>query len=262
MILVDCHNLVYRVAYTHHGLSHNGVSTGAIFGFLKQVLGLMEKYPTGYSGEICFCWDSPRSLRKEFHPEYKGNRNKDDPPPEVADARGQIDLLRNDILPRIGFPNQIFQGGYEADDLIGALARSPGRHIIISSDHDLYQLLGPSTAMHRPGKSDLYTHRDFMVEFGIAPSLWTEAKALAGDPGDNIVGLKGVGIRTAIKLLLGNGSDKLVQRVRNNMDIINRNRRLVTLPWEGCDPGELKESRLDRDELVDVCREYGIRELV
>lgn len=257
MILIDCHNLVYRVAYTHHGLSHNGQPTGVVFGFLKQVMGLMEKYP----GEICFCWDSINSLRKEFHPEYKGNRNKDDPPPEVVDAHGQTDLLRDDILPRIGLPNQHHCSGYEADDLIGALTRIPGRHVIVSSDHDLYQLLGPSTVIHRPGKNDIYHHGHFMAEFGIAPSLWVEAKAIAGDPSDNIVGLKGVGIKTAIKLLTGKGSSRLIKMVRDNMDLVERNRKLVTLPWEGCDPGDVQESKLDRDELVDVCREYGISDI-
>jgi len=257
LILIDCHNIVYRVAYTHYGLTHNEQPTGVIFGFLKQVMGLMGRYP----GEMCFCWDSPRSLRKDFYPKYKGNRNKDEPPPEVADAYGQMVLLRNDILPRIGLSNQHFCDGYEADDLIGVLTKSPGKHIVVSSDHDLYQLLGPSTMIHRPGKNDIYTHYHFMTEFGIAPSMWVDAKAMAGDPSDNIEGLKGVGIKTAIKLLTGKGSNKLVQRVRDNMDIIERNRKLVTLPWEGCDPGDIKESKLDKDELWAVCDEYGIRGL-
>jgi DNA polymerase-1 len=258
LILIDCHNIVYRVAYTHHGLSHNGSPTGVIFGFLKQVITLMDRYP----GEICFCWDSPRSLRKEFYPEYKGNRNKDEPPPEVVDAHGQMTLLRDDLLPRIGLQNQMFQDGYEADDLIGALTRTPGKHIIVSSDHDLYQLLGPSTVIHRPGKNDIYHHGHFMTEYNIAPSMWIEAKALAGDPSDNIEGLKGVGIKTAIKLLTGRGSNKLIQKVRDNEHVVIRNRKLVTVPWEGCDPGDVLESKLDKGELRAVCSQYGMRNLI
>lgn len=264
MVLIDCHNLAHRIAHTHHGLSHNGRPTGVIFGFLMQVMGLLQRYPMGHIGEVCFCWDSPRGslFRRQFFPGYKADRDDRELSRATIDALPQMESLRDRILPGIGLPNQFIQFGHEADDLVAALARHPGRHIVVSSDQDLFQLLGPSVAIHRPGRNDIYSHLDFMAEFGISPQLWIEAKALAGDSSDNVDGIKGVGIKTAIRLLLGNGPRGLIQRVKDNEDIVARNRRLVSLPWPGCQVGEVKQSRLDLGELQFFCNEYGMEGLL
>lgn len=270
MLLIDGNNIAMREAHARAGLSHDGMPTGAIMGFLQQVRRLTREYP----GEVCFCWDShpEASLRKQFWPGYKANRVRSvlQVPRAVVDARMQIHLLRTDILPRIGYSNQFIQEGYEADDLVAALAKLdidivsrtiPMPHVIVSSDKDLWQCMGPNVMMSIPGRGG-YTHRDFEREYGLPVRQWCRAKAIAGDPSDGIDGIAGVGIKTAIKYLNALASAKIEHKIDSQWDLVERNARLVTLPWPGCNPGPVRPSAFDPGAFRDVCREYGLRSLL
>jgi len=113
-LLIDCCSIGYKIAYGMPALSYDGSNTHIIFGFLKQLLILAEKFSTS---QFIFAWDSRQSYRKMFDPEYK--RRDPDPAKEalINDARRQFNLLYNDVLPMMGFKNVFMITGYEADDL-------------------------------------------------------------------------------------------------------------------------------------------------
>ena len=263
MLLIDGNNLAYREGYSKLGLSYQGKPTNVIYGFLYQILRLIRRFP----GEVCFCWDSKESFRRGFYPQYKMNRRKKSIEIDIIDILSQINELKDNILPRIGYINNFTQSGYEADDLVAhfclATAGSGDRKIIVSSDNDLYQLLGPRTSNYNLGKKALYSHEDFQKEYHCFPSQWIQVKAIAGDTSDGIDGVPGVGIKTAIKHLnTGSGGGKLAQKIKAHVEIIARNRQLIKLPWPGCDPGPIRPSRLDEREFRLVCAEWGLGSLV
>lgn len=281
MLLIDMPNLCMREAFAKAGLSHKGKSSGVVYGCLQQVRWLLARFP----GEVCCCWDGPRKalLRRRLYPGYKAGRDAREPSPEAMEAGPQMALLRRNILPRLGLPNQMLQEGYEADDLIARISnligieyRSPkpgdggsnpswcANIVIASSDNDLYQLLGPRTSIYHLGKKRMYTWRDFQDEHeGLSPAFWPRVKAMAGDSSDDIPGIPGVGIKTAIKYLFDRLSpkSKVMCEIKNGLDLINRNRELVALPWPGCDPGPVQESRFNEREFQRICSEWGIRGL-
>lgn len=279
MLIIDMPNLCLREAFAKAGLTHRGRPSGVVFGALQQLRTLMGRFP----GEVCCCWDGPRKdlLRRRFWPGYKAARDDKETPEAARDAYPQMDLLREEILPRLGLPNQVLQEGYEADDLIAVFCNWPVRfnlntgqiypHVIISSDSDLFQLLGPRTSQyrfknglvkHHEGRG-LYTHQMFAEEYNIAPMQWVEVKAIAGDSSDGIDGVPGVGVKTAVKhLRTGSGGGKLAQKIKAHAGVIARNRRLIRLPWPGCDPGPVRPSRFNEREFMRVCGEWGLGSLM
>jgi DNA polymerase I len=267
VLVFDGQNVAYREWFSKAGLSHNGKPTGAILGFLRQLRSLLELYP----GEVAICWDSRRSLRREFHSEYKANRrNGGEIPDQIKDVFTQIEDLRDHILPRIGYPNQHIQDGFEADDLVAVLCQRPidAYRVIISSDNDLFQCLGPSVFMHNVYTKKKYTYKDFQEEYGVTPRRWPDVKAMAGDVGDNVIGVKGIGIKTAVRALSPQlpgekgVSDTLSRRIEEHREIIERNKKLVLLPWPGCDPGPVQQSKFNEREYIRVCNEYGLDSLL
>jgi DNA polymerase I len=200
-------------------------------------------------------------LRRRFWPGYKANREGKQMPEAVLDAYPQMELLRKGLLPRLGLVNQMFQDGYEADDLIAGLSMISSPVTIVSSDSDLFQLLGPRCYIYNLGKKANYTYRDFMGEYGVSPYLWTEIKAIAGDNSDGIDGVPGIGIKTAVKYVCGAAKFKTMEKVASYKQVIERNRALIRLPWPGCRPGEVRMSRFDEREFMRVCSEWGLRSL-
>jgi 5'-3' exonuclease len=268
MLLIDMPNLCLREAHAKAGLNYKGRPSGVVYGALQQLRNLMRRFP----GEVCCCWDSPRSnsLRKAFYPEYKANRDGKDLPEAVSDAYPQMTMLRAEILPRLGLPNQFVQNGYEADDLIAYLAYNSWQRVngdkmvIISSDNDLFQLLGPRVSIYNIGRKASMGYTDFRREFGVSPMQWIEVKALAGDDGDNIEGIAGVGVKTAVKIVLGRPVSRKIQQEVSafcSMGHLERNRKLIKLPWEGTDPGSIQQSQFDEREFMRVCAEWGLRNI-
>jgi hypothetical protein len=154
--------------------------------------------------QIAFCFDHGKPKRARLYPAYKANRKPEsiEDKEHRSERNRQINLLRNEYLPAIGFKNVFWQEGYEADDLIASIVRSNARLTdiaILSSDKDLYQLLSPRVFMWNRGKKT--TLQSFYQEWGIKPDRWAEVKAMAGCTSDNIEGIDGVGEKTAIKFL-------------------------------------------------------------
>jgi DNA polymerase-1 len=246
ILLVDANFLAWRAHHSTGNLSHNGSTTGVAFGFLKEILALQELHRPD---RIVFCFDSKHSKRKEVFPEYKDNRVYDEHHREVC---GQIKRLRKEILPGVGFRNVFVSRGFEADDLVAALALALAKGdeaVIVASDKDFYQLLSKRVSIWNPMKRVLYTRKAFREEWGLErPSHWVTVKAIAGCGTDNVKGIEGVGERTACKYLNGTlkeGSAKWKAiKSTEGLAVWNRNLRLVGLPFEGLAAPVLRDDEI------------------
>lgn len=259
ILVVDGNALCYSAFYSTGQLSHKNQDTGVIYGFFNQI---QHACQTQQVAHIAFCWDSRQSRRKLIFPAYKSNRGKSDP--QILRCLKQITLLREELIPRLGFKNSFHKTGFEADDLIARVcvtSQSGQERIIMSNDQDLYQLLSAGTTIYKPSKRRLYTLHDFMRDYGIPPYFWAEVKAIAGCSSDAIPGIPGIGEKRALdfikhppgpykrhpKIELGEGS-----RIRE------RNLKLVKLPFEGTPPLELDWSELPSfAEWILLCEELG-----
>jgi DNA polymerase-1 len=263
-LVVDVSNLAYRALYTTGSLSHNGEATGVLYGIFKTISDLDELFCATH---ILFCFDGGYDKRQEILPEYKRNRKKelDEEQKEIRrDLRRQLYRLRTQYLPDAGFNNVFWQEGYEADDIIASVVRnSTEETVIVSSDHDLFQLLAPHVTIWNPIKKKAITEKSFTDQWGIGPMSWVDVKALAGCTTDNIPGIPGVGEKTAAKFLSGSlkkGSKKYDSIIAAN-DIWDRNDKLVRLPMEGTESFEVREDKVTTGDWNRMVESLGMKTL-
>lgn len=133
---------------------------------------------------ILFTWDSRKNLRRERYPLYK-NRNKDRTAEEIEEWRiayAQYTLLRRKILPMIGFNNQFWQKGYEADDIMSKFVQEHSdeyQMTLVTSDEDMYQTLN-HCRIYKLTTNKFYSYKDLFTEYQINPNKWKDVKAIAG----------------------------------------------------------------------------------
>jgi DNA polymerase I len=274
VIVVDCNAVCHRVKHTMKDLTYHEKKTGVIFGFLDYVLRFAKRYNTKH---FVFCWDSGKSHRLNIFPQYKEKRrnHKKECTPEERElnmiAYDQFNILRTVTLKYLGFQNLLIQTGREADDLVAtSVATLFFKHdykadqiIVVSADEDMFQLLEHCTYAPlyggKKGKKKEYTKMDFQDEYGIAPSDWNMVKAIAGCTSDEIPGIPNVKEDRAIKYLthvLTKG--KIYDAIYNGHEIINRNLKLVTLPFEGTRFFPIKfDDKHSLQKFYDVCDDYG-----
>lgn len=261
-LVVDCNYLCHRAIHTMGTLSFEDHNTDVIFGFLKQILSYAKIHKTN---DIIFCWDSVNSKRKKLYSKYKANRHKKDLTPEEIelkkDGYKQFNELKTRVLPLMGFKNIYSQDGYEADDLIATTVMYHEKDfILITSDHDMYQLLD-FTDMWNPSSKKLYTYNNFFNEWGVNPYDWIEIKSLAGCSSDNIEGIQGVGEKTAAKYIKEKlkTSSKIYRKIKKEEEIILKtNVPLVQLPFPGTKVYKIFNNKLDFDNFIqNVCYWYS-----
>lgn len=265
LLIIDCNYLCHRARFTTGPLSYKGQATGVIFGFLNQLFTIgKETMPRN----IIFTWDSRQSKRKRILSEYKGNRKKqdDDSEEDLEATFRQFHMLRKELLPNLGFSNNWMQVGYEADDLIAEICFTcPEEQIVIaSSDDDLLQLLTEQVSIYNLGRKEFYTEQKFIEEYGIKPSQWTEVKKIAGCSSDNVSGISGVGEKTAIKYLKDElkSNTKTFQKIQREPDIIDRNEKLVKLPFQGTKIDSIEEQSFNAYELKRICKHFGFTKMI
>lgn len=238
LILIDGNSLINRAFYATPLLtSKNGAPTNAVYGFINMLLKLISEEAPEYIA-VCFDVHHP-TFRHGMYAEYKGTRK---PMPE--DLRPQIPLLK-EVLTAMGIAT-VEKAGFEADDLIGTIAKKTDVLTeIITGDRDSFQLVDKNTEVHftKRGISDVevYSEENFKEKTSLEPWQIIELKALMGDSSDNIPGIAGVGEKTALSLLLKYGSvenlynhtedltGKLKERVINGHDSANLSRLLATI---------------------------------
>lgn len=196
LIIIDWFNLIFRVFYAVPPFhTRDGKPVNALFWYTKALMQIM-RMDAEY---IIMTFDSGgETFRSEADENYKAHR--DGMPDDLGSQMDAIfevtDLL---WIPRIAVP------GYEADDIIGTLAvkhrDDMDRVLIVSSDKDLFQLIGWHVFVYDAMKDRLYDEEEAVKKFEIHPAQIVDYLALIGDTADNIPGVKWIGPKTAVTLL-------------------------------------------------------------
>jgi len=228
LFLVDGHALAYR---SHYAFAHNplinsqGEETSAVYGFINTLLTLFDKYSPPY---IAVTFDSAgKTFRHEKFEAYKANRK---PMPEPLAAQLPIIFAVLDAM-RI---RHVALQGYEADDIIATLTRRWSNEIpvdIVTGDKDLFQLINDRVRVIRPGRgSVLDSELDppaLEEKIGLKPEQIVDYLALMGDSSDNIPGVRGVGEKTAKKLLAEYGNLKSIYEHIDDIPSASLKQKLV-----------------------------------
>ena len=218
VILVDGNNLMFRSYYAtlYSGsmmTNSEGFPTNALYGFVNMMNKIISEENPEY---IMVAFDIGKTFRHEKYDYYKGKR---DETPE--DLKKQFPVAKK-ILNAMGI--KYFElAGYEADDIIGTFAKKVDEEAefvatIVSSDKDLLQLISEDVDVKLLKQKDyIRMNREvFMNTYGLEPIKMIDLKSLMGDQSDNIPGVKGIGEKTAIKLLQTYSSlDGVYQNIEN-----------------------------------------------
>ncbi len=279
LFLVDGSALAYR---SHFGfirtplINSKGMNTGAIMGYARTLLRLIrEEHPT----HMAVAFDTPEpTFRHEMYPPYKATREK--MPEEMV---GQLPWMKK-ITEALAIP-VLELPGWEADDVIGTLAKKAeeeGFEVrIVTGDKDFMQIVSPRVVLHDILKqgSDLIVVDPAKVKekFGVPPEKVIDVLALMGDSSDNVPGVKGVGPKTALKLIDAYGSvegvleaapsipqKKLRENLIHDADMARLSKDLVTIRLDcpiDADPKDLKLGEPDRETLDGIFKELEFRSL-
>lgn len=213
MLLTDG-NSVAHAAHNGTKLSTGDMETQAIFGTLNTIRDLLGKF-TGFSPIVLWDAGTPKE-RVELFPEYKGNRDLNDPS-RVSLRTQKPYILR--ALFHLGIPQMAAEGA-EADDLAGMLAQKAEmkgiQTILVTGDRDWLQLVGEHVSWYEHRTEKVVNHALFKSETGYAtPRGFLEGKALRGDSSDNVPGVGGIGEKGAVEFIARYGSVKgFVDEVR------------------------------------------------
>ena len=209
IFLVDGHALIYRAFYaliSRPLRTSRGENTSAAWGVVNFLLRLQTRYQPEY---LVWVLDAGNSFRTERYPEYKSTRQK-----LGAELQADFDTALEQVsalLAAFRVPVLAIEG-YEADDVIGTVARreaAAGRQVVIvSGDKDFYQLIGPRVALLNPGRGGSAGVEEHWVDernaaerLGVPPSQVVDYLALVGDSSDNVPGVRGIGEKGAVQLL-------------------------------------------------------------
>lgn len=219
LFLLDAYALIYRAYYAlirSPRITSGGFNTSAIFGFCNTLDEILRKEKPDY---IAVCFDPPggHTFRHEVYPEYKAQRDK-----QPEDITLSIPYIKR-ILAAYRIP-VIEKAGFEADDVIGSLAKIAEQEgfttYMMTPDKDYGQLVDNHTFMYRPALKgqgfEVRGPKEVCERYGIAaPRQVIDLLALEGDASDNVPGCPGVGEKTAAKLISEWGS---VENLLDNVD--------------------------------------------
>jgi DNA polymerase-1 len=262
LFLIDGSSYIFRAFYAIRHLSNSkGVPTNAVFGFTQMLLKVLKDYQPDY---IVVTFDSKApTFRSDVYREYKANR------PAMPES----------LTPQIPYIKKIVEGyriailemeGYEADDLIGTVAKGVEPEadvVIITGDKDLLQLVSEHIEVYDTMKEVRYKVDSVIQRFGVRPEQVVEVMGLSGDAIDNIPGVPGIGEKTAIQLIKTFGSidhllshvdevpqKKLREKLESHGDQARLSRQLATIRTDapirckltdftvtGADPKSLRE---------------------
>jgi len=216
LYIVDGHALCYRAYFAfikNPLINSDGQNTSAIFGFARMLLKLIKEEKPDY---IAVAFDPPKkSFRFELYPEYKANRQKMPP-----DLKSQVEEIKN-LVDVLGI-KRLMEMDYEADDILGTVAKNFASKdlevMLVTGDKDAYQLVGPNVRIYANKKGiteyEIYDAKEVESKLGLPPGKVIDYMALTGDSSDNVPGVKGIGEKTAQKLIETFGSlEKLYERI-------------------------------------------------
>ncbi len=244
LVLIDGHSIINRAFYGVPDLTNSaGLHTNAIYGFLNILFKLLDEEQPDYL-VVAFDEHAP-TFRHEMYPEYKGTRGA------MADElREQVPVLRQ-LLEAMQVMC-VSKAGYEADDLLGTLAKKSEKAGIevklVSGDRDLLQIATEHICIRIPhtkgGKTtiDDFYAKDVREKYQVDPDGFIQLKALMGDTSDNVPGVPKVGEKTATQLLVEFGSienlyahldqvskKSIRESLEQNRELLDLSLKLVTI---------------------------------
>jgi len=271
--LVDGNSYIHRA---YHAIGHltnsKGLPTNAIYGFTKMLLKLMKEKSPDY---IAVVLDAKGpTFRNALYKDYKATR-----PPMPDDLVEQLPYIWS-IIRGLNI-SVIEMSGYEADDIIGTLARKGEEKnqdiVIVTGDKDFRQIISPRVSLWDTMKDRVMDYELFLTEYNIEPHQVTDMMGLSGDSSDNIPGVPGVGEKTALNLVKQYGSleniyehiseikqKKLKENLEGNHAEAVLSKKLVTIDRHVPiteDIDDLKSKEPGRDELLKIFEELEFKGL-
>lgn len=287
IVLLDAHAVLHRGYHAMQGFAtRDGRPTGAIYGLLTMVLKLHNEIKPDY---IAAAFDLPKpTFRHTTYDGYKAGRAK------AEDALAEQLKVAPSICERLSIPVYCAEG-FEADDMLGTIVeqlkdRKDVRIIIASGDMDTLQLVDDGNVLvytlRKGNDTALFDSKAVLERYGFGPELIPDYKGLAGDPSDNIMGIKGIGDKTATELVRQFGTIenmyKALKKDRNQFLEKGFKERMVALIEGGEEealfsktlatirrdapvtyefPEKKWEETLDMDEYEKLCDEFEFRSL-
>ena len=221
ILLIDGNSMANRAFYATMGRmmkTPTGISTNAVYGFFQIMFKTIEEENPD---KIIVAFDiSSSEKRTKIFSEYKAGRHKT---PE--DLTMQFPIIK-ELLRMMNIPI-VQKDGIEADDILGAIAKKEGKKgnkiIILTGDRDYFQLVDINVNIRYPktimGKTEYIIYDNYKIneEYGLTPEKLIEVKALMGDASDNIPGVKGIGEKTALKLIIQfENLEKIYEYIENS----------------------------------------------
>lgn len=272
LFLLDGMALAYRAYFAFISrplINSKGMNTSAIYGFTTALMRILDDEKPEHIA-VVFDTKGP-TFRHEMYKEYKATREK---MPE--DMASQMNLLK-DVVRAFNVP-VIEQPGFEADDVIGTLAKRAEKENVltymVTGDKDFMQLISPLIKILRPGKggddAEVVDETGVLQKFGVEPERVTDVLGLIGDTSDNVPGVPGIGEKTAIPLIQQYGSieslyeniEKIPQRgVRDklikNKDLAFLSKQLVTIHIDVPVPIDFHKLRANGPDVSALVKMFG-----
>lgn len=219
LVLLDSHAIIHRA---YHALpeffASSGEPTGALYGLSTMIMKIITELKPDY---IVACYDLPqKTFRHEAYEDYKGTRGKTDDA-LIVQLQKSRDIFKAFNVPIYDAP------GFEADDVLGTIVENLKDEkiniIIASGDMDTMQLVsGDRVCIYtlKKGINDtiLYNEKSVIERFGFKPKFLPDYKGLRGDPSDNIIGIKGIGEKTATELISSFGTIEEIYKKLSSKD--------------------------------------------
>ncbi|MBR3627681.1 MAG: DNA polymerase I [Elusimicrobia bacterium] len=213
LYIIDASAYIHRAYHAIRPLTTStGIPTNAVYGFIKLVNKIKNEQKPDY---IAVCFDHPsKNFRHQLSPIYKANRKQID-----EDLIKQMPIARESVkaMNLASFE----MAGFEADDVIGTVAKKAEKEgikvVIVTGDKDLFQLVNDNIHIWNESKNIMFDSQKVYEKYGLYPDKIVDMLALMGDNCDNVCGVKGIGEKTAVKLINTYGS---VEDIIANADSI------------------------------------------
>ncbi|MCM3091233.1 MULTISPECIES: 5'-3' exonuclease [unclassified Cytobacillus] len=278
LLLVDGMALLFRAYFAtaisgQFMINSKGIPTNGVYGFVKHFLTAVSSFNPSH---VAVCWDmGSKTFRTEMFGAYKANR-----PEAPIELVPQFDLVK-EVVDAFDVPN-IGLEGFEADDCIGTIAKKASQEadvLILTGDQDMLQLLDDniSVILLQKGYGNylVHTRETFYEEKGITPKQMIDLKAFMGDTSDNYPGVKGIGEKTALKLLqqfehIEGVLENLEQltkgqraKIEQDLEMLHLSRQLAEIK---CDvpvecPLDLAQFKMNREKVIEKFTEVEFRGL-
>lgn len=280
LVLIDGHSILNRAFFGIPDLSNSeGLHTNAVYGFLNILFRILEEEQPDYL-TVAFDVSAP-TFRHEMYAEYKGTRK-----PMAPELREQVPVMK-EMLKAMGV-TIVEKAGYEADDLLGTIAKrceDAGLLVsVVSGDRDLLQLASEHIKIRIPKTKKTgtevedYNAAQVMEKYGVTPAEFIDVKALMGDSSDNVPGVPGIGEKTAVKIISQYGSienayaridemskSKVRESFRENYEKAQFSKKLVTIDIHADIEYDLADARLSSlytQEAYEICRRLEFKNML